>query len=126
MTVSAGCLRAEFGRANATELAELFRALAVTCVQKQYRCVLIVAGDDDPAGEHALREALTVMVLAGIPSDFKLALVASSERVEFTYRNAQRDLCAAGVTTRVFEREGEARAWLDSPSVSTASRSSRP
>ena len=119
LTVTAGCLRAEFGHVTVTEVEELFRELAVTCVQKQYRRVLIVAGDDDPAGESALRDALTVMVLAGIPSDFKLALVAPSDRVEFTYRNAQRDLCAAGITTRVFEREDEARAWLDSADVST-------
>jgi hypothetical protein len=118
----AGFLRAEFGPGTATEIDELFRELAVVCVQKQYRRVLVVAGDDDPAGESALRDALTVMVLAGIPSDFKLALVAPSDRVEFTYRNAQRDLCAAGITTRVFEREPEARAWLESADVSTHSR----
>lgn len=119
---TAGCLRAEFGPATTTEIAELFRELAVACVKKQYRRVLVVAGDDDPAGESALRDALTVMVLAGIPPDFKLALVAPSDRVEFSYRNAQRDLCAAGITTRVFEREDAARAWLDSADVSTHAR----
>jgi hypothetical protein len=109
---AAGLLRAEFGPGTATEIDELFRELAVMCVQKQYRCVLVVARDGGPAGESALRDALTVMVLAGIPSDFKLAVVTPTDRVEFSYRNAQRDLCAAGVTTRVFERESDARHWL--------------
>ena len=121
ITVTADCLRAEFGYITVSELDELFRELAVTCVKKQYSRVLIVARDEDPAGESALRDALTVMVLAGIPSDFRLALVTPSDRVEFTYRNAQRDLCAAGITTRVFEREDEARGWLDSTDAGTAS-----
>jgi hypothetical protein len=107
-------LVAEFGFGTAIEIAELYRALAVACVQKQSRRVLIVAGDDDPAGERALREALTMMLLAGIPSDFKLALVATSERVAVTYRNAQRDLCAAGATTRLFDNEQNATRWLES------------
>jgi hypothetical protein len=112
-------LRAEFGYGTATEIADLFRALAVTCVQRQVRRVLIVAGDDDPAGERALRDALKMMLLAGIPSDFKLALVAASERGGSAYRNAHRDLCAAGITARVFDGEDEATRWLDSKDVST-------
>ena len=109
---AAGCLRAEFGPGTTTEIDELFRELAVMCVQKQYRRVLVIARDRGPAGESALRDALTVMVLAGIPSDFRLAVVAPTDRVEFEYRNTQRDLCAAGVNTRVFEREDDARRWL--------------
>lgn len=87
--------------------------------------MLIIAGDDDPAGERALRDALFVMVLMGLPTDFKLALVAASDRVEVTYRNAQRDLCAAGVPARLFDREDDATRWLDSADASTErSRSS--
>ena len=112
-------LVAEFGFGTATEITELYRALAVACIQKQVRRVLIVAGDDDPAGERALRHALTVMLRAGIQPDFKLALVATSERVAATYRNAQRDLCAAGSTTRLFDNEGNATRWLESADVST-------
>jgi len=121
MTETPGYLRAQFGFGTTTEIAELFRALAVTCVHKQIARVLIIAGDHDPAGEQALRDALTVMVLAGIPPDFKLALVAVTERVEVTYRNAQRDLCAAGVTARLFSSEDDATRWLDSLDVSTGS-----
>lgn len=81
--------------------------------------MLIVAGDDDPAGARALRDTLTMMLLVGIPSDFKLALVATSERVAVTYRNAQRDLCAAGATTRLFDNEQNATRWLEGADVST-------
>lgn len=87
-------LRAEFGYGTTTEIAELFRTLAVICVQKQVTRVRIVAGDDDP-------------------------LVATAERVRLTYRNAQRDLCAAGITARLFGSEADAKRWLDSADVST-------
>jgi len=106
-------LRVEFGYATVTEIAELYRALAVTCVQKQTSRVLIIAGDDDPAGERALRDALTMMALAGIPRDFKLALVAALPRVARTYALTQRDLNAAGIKTRVFENEEDAEQWLE-------------
>jgi hypothetical protein len=105
-------LRAEFGYGTATEIAELFRALAVTCIQKRIARVLVVAGDDDRAGEHALRDALTTIVLAGVPDDFRLALVAAAPRVKHTYRDAQRDFTAAGATTRLFDTEEEAARWL--------------
>ncbi len=125
LTQTSGYLRAESGFGTTTEIAELYRALAVTCVQEQITRVLIIAGDDDPAGEHALRNALVVMVLAGLPAEFKLALVAASDRVEATYRNAQRDLCAAGMTARLFDSEDDATRWLGSAEVSTeGSRSS--
>lgn len=119
LTETSGYLRAEFGYGTTTQIAELYRAVAVACVQKQITRALIIAGDDDPAGERALRDALTMMLLAGIPSDFKLALVAASERVGLTYRNAQCDLCAAGVTARLFDSEQDATRWLDSADVST-------
>lgn len=112
-TVSAGCLRAEFAPGAMADTEKLFRALAAACVREQYRRVLIVAGEHDRAGEHALRDALTVMVLAGLPAGFRLALVASSERGQFAYCNALQDLCAAGIAVRVLRGEEEARGWLD-------------
>ena len=107
-----GHLRVEFGYVTVTEIAELYRALAVTCVEKQVTRVLIVAGDDEPEGERALRDALTIMVLAGLPEDFRLALVAPLPRVARTYAATQRDFIAAGITTRVFETEQDAARWL--------------
>jgi len=108
-----GHLRVEFGYVTVSEIAELYRTLAVTCIERQLARVLIVAGDEDPAGEHALRDALTTMVLAGIPRDFRLALVAALPRVAQTYAVTQRDFNAAGIKTRVFENEEDAARWLD-------------
>ena len=116
---AAGLLRVEFGYATVTEISELYRALAVACVQQQITRVLIVAGDDEPAGEHALRDALTMVVLAGIPDGFRLALVPALPRVAQTYGNTPRDFNAAGIKTRLFENEEEAVRWLDGGSEAT-------
>ncbi len=107
-------VRAEFGAGPATELSRLYQALAALCVQKKISRVLVVAADDDPAGEHALRNALVVLMLEGLPPRFKLALVATTPQAAVTYRNAQRGLCAAGITTRLFESEPAAACWLES------------
>jgi hypothetical protein len=109
---TAGLLRIEFGYVTVTEIGELYRALAVTCVERQITRVLVIAGDDEPAGERALRNALTMMILAGIPEGLRLALVATSPRVAQTYRHAERDFSAAGIATRLFENEVDAAQWL--------------
>ena len=109
---TSGLLRIEFGYVTVTELGELYRALAVTCVERQIARVLVIAGDDEPAGERALRNALTMMILAGIPDGLRLALVAALPRVAQTYRHAERDFSAAGIATRLFKNEGDAAQWL--------------
>jgi len=106
-------LRAEFTFGTVTENAELFRALAVACLERQIRRVLVAAGDDDPADERALRDALAIMVLAGLAEGFRLAVVAAKPRVAHAYRNFQRDMSAAGVATRLFESEDDAVRWLE-------------
>ena len=109
---TSGLLRIEFGYVTVTEIGELYRALAVTCVERQITRVLVIAGDDEPAGERALRNALTMMILAGIPEGLRLALVAALPRVAQTYRHAERDFSAAGIATRLFENEADAAQWL--------------
>jgi hypothetical protein len=106
-------LRAELTYATVNENAELFRALAVTCVERQISRVLVAAGDDDPANERALRDALAMMVLAGLAEGFRLAVVAASPRVAYAYRNFQRRASAAGAETRTFDREDDAVRWLE-------------
>lgn len=113
LSETGGRLRLEFGYGTATEIAELYRELAVTCVQKQIPRVVVIAGDDDRAGERALRDALTMMVLAGIPSGFKLALVIRDERTAYVYRNLPRDLTAAGIAARIHASEEDAIRWLE-------------
>ena len=106
-------LRAEFGYGTATDIGELYQAVAVTCIQHQVLRVLIIAGDDDASGAGALRAALTRMVLAGISAGFRLALVVSSPRVAYAYRNAGRELNAAEIRTRLFDNEDEALRWFE-------------
>ena len=110
---TAGRLRAELGHGTAAEIAEVSRGLAAACIQNQIKRVLIVAGGDDPAGERYLRNALTMMVLAGIPAGFRLALVTPLPRTALIYRNTHGDFNAAGVTTRMFHKEEDALQWLD-------------
>ena len=112
LTRARGHLRAEFGFGTANEIAELFRSLAVECIQTQANRVLIVAGDDDPANERSLRDALTTMVLAGAPRDLRLGVLATTASVAAAYRNIERDATAVGLATRVFDNEEDALAWL--------------
>ena len=115
LTRAGGHLKAEFGFGGLTEIGDLLRALAVACIQMQESRVLVVANNDDPANERSLRDALTTMVLAGIPADFKLGVVAAAAGVREAYRNVERDATAVGIATKVFPSEEDALAWLKGP-----------
>jgi hypothetical protein len=110
-----GHLIVEPGRAAATEIGALYRELAVLCIEKRIRGVLVKPSDDDAAADHALRVAMTTMVLAGLPAEFKIALVADSGRIEARYRDTERDLCLAGIDAKMFETEYSAARWLAGP-----------
>src|SRR5258708_37773724 len=107
-----GYLVVEPGLSSAAELQSTYRAFAVLCIKSQITWALVKAIDSDPAGEHAVRDAFTMMLLAGIPAGWKLALVADTPAVEARYRDAQRDLTMAGVDARLFATEQEALSWL--------------
>ena len=94
------------------EIEAVYRDLAMHCIENQTRRVLVKLPDDGPAGERALRMALTTMVLAGLPAEFRLALVAASDRVMTRYRTAERDLSLAGVEAKMFGSEDSAARWL--------------
>ncbi|HEY3077930.1 MAG TPA: hypothetical protein VGJ74_22370 [Burkholderiales bacterium] len=100
---------------NGVEVADIFRSFAVRCLQKQINRVMVKTGDSDPAGERALRDAFTTILLAGIPSGFRIALVAGTPLIQARYRNAQRDLAMAGVDAKLFDSEAEAVWWLEGP-----------
>jgi hypothetical protein len=48
-----GHLVVDCGRVTATEVGAIYRDLAVLCIEKQIRRVVVRPGDDDPAGERA-------------------------------------------------------------------------
>lgn len=107
-----GYLEVEFGYGTSTEIAEIYRALAVRCIQEEVKRVMVKPGDDDYAGERALRDAFTMILLAGIAPGFRIALVADDQRVEARYRICVRDLRMANVDAKLFTSENEARLWL--------------
>src|SRR5687767_5746684 len=107
-----GHLLVEPPTGSATDVAAIYRDLAVYCIEKQVRRVLLKPADDDVAGEHAFRVAMTTLVLAGLPSEFRVALVAANERIVVRYRNTERDLCAAGVDAKMFDSDAGAQRWL--------------
>lgn len=93
-------------------MSEACRAFAIECLTRQINRVLVDATGCEPEGHYALRDALTTMLLAGIPSRFGLALVTEAPRVRALFRDLQRDLRALHVSAMVFEREDEALDWL--------------
>ena len=119
LTETPGYLVVEARLTNGAEVADIFRSLAVRCLEKQINRVLVKAGDNDSAGERALRDAFTTMLLAGLPLGFRIALVAGTPAIQARYRTAQRDLALAGVDARLFESEAEAIGWLEGPDRSS-------
>ena len=106
-------LLVELPRGDVTQVAEVYRDFAVVCIKQQIARVLLKVLDDDFAGERALRDTFTTILLAGIAPNFRIALMAANQRVEATYRIAQRDLCLANVNTRIFDSEDAAIQWLE-------------
>ena len=112
-------MRVDFGSCNNGELAEVYRAFAALCVHRHANRALLKAGDDDPEGHYALRDAVeTMALLAPIPPDFKLALVPSTGAIETVYREAQQRLRAVGFNAWVFGNESEALDWLEGRAAS--------
>jgi hypothetical protein len=119
-----GYLLVEVGRGTMTEVAGIYRSLAYLCVKKQLTRVLVKVADDDEAdGEHALRDALTTMLLAGLAPGFRIALLAATQRVGARYRTIQSDLVRADVDARIFESEEAAARWLNGSSGGAAAAS---
>jgi hypothetical protein len=111
-------VRVDFGSCNSTELSALYRAFAAFCLDHQVTRALLKAGDNDPNGHYGLRDALVSMAKgAGIPPEFKLALIPSSRAIDAIYREAQHHLRAAGLNAWVFATEVEAVDWLEGRSL---------
>lgn len=104
-------------RSFAHELSPLYRALALECVAKQPVRMLVSAAQSakgDPNDHLALRDALTLMVMAGLPPAFRVALVADAPGLRRSFLSLVLDLKQLGVTAAVCEDENEAWGWLGS------------
>lgn len=119
----AGYLAVDCGQgSNGRAIAEIYRELAVQCVTKQVSRVLVKAADGSVEGQHALRDALTSILLAGMPPDFRLAMVTGLARMESFFVELQRDLQRLSVHIAVFSDENEALQWLHARAARPAPR----
>jgi hypothetical protein len=103
-------LRIESGSPGAFDLG--LQDFAVRCLEQHYSGALIRIADDDVIGERLLRNALTIVMLAGVPADFRLALLAANGSAAARYRDTERELTGKGMNVRLFTADAEALAWL--------------
>ena len=114
ITECAEYLHVDFGSSSCLEIAETYRGFARLCIGRLVSRAMLTAGDNDPEGHRRLSEALFEMArAAGLPPDFKLALVPSTPSIRAVYDEAQRTLRAIGLNAWVFDAEAEAVEWLE-------------
>jgi len=108
-----GYLRATVGPGLADEVQECYRVLATECLTRQCRRVLVIGlATIDPFYHLAGRDALRSLALAGVPADFRLALVAKSATLIAVYDAAVIEAGRLGLDARRFMTEEEADRWL--------------
>ena len=107
-----GYLRVDCSNPDRHEMAEACRQMAQECITSETNRVLVYADGCDPEGHLPLRNAFTTMLLAGIPSGFRLALVTDVPRVWALFTDLERDLLVLNVLVKAFTRENDAVEWL--------------
>jgi len=108
-------LRARVGPGLANEVQECCRALAGACLQGGCRRVLVLGHSNVDSFYHlALRDALRSIALAGVPDDFRLAVVALTPDLIAVYDAAVIEAQRLGLEARRFMSEQDAEAWLNS------------
>jgi hypothetical protein len=106
-------LRARIGSGLANEVQECYRALAGACLQGGCRRVLVLGSTTiDPFYHLALRDALRSIALAGVPDDFRLAVVALTPGLIAIYDASVVEAQRLGLEARRFMNEQDAEAWL--------------
>ena len=112
ITQHSGWLALDCPRVGVREISQLYRDFAVACVNQQVDRSLLQASDGDAHDHLGLRDAFTMMLLAGIPSGFRVALLARSPRVLELFHALRSDLRRLRVDAAVFVDETEALDWL--------------
>jgi hypothetical protein len=108
-------LRATVGPGLADEVQQCYRTLANECLVRQANRVLVIGlATIDPFYHLAGRDALRSLALAGVPADFRLALVAKSATLIAVYDAAVVEAGRLGLEARRFMTEEEAEGWLKS------------
>jgi hypothetical protein len=93
------------------EISQLCQDFAVACVERQLEHAL-VKGDGDPQDHLSLRDAFTAMLLAGIASELRIALVARAGPLAAAFNFLARDLCRLRIQAAAFRAVAEAEEWL--------------
>ena len=113
-----GCMRIDAERCNHRQSANLYRQFAVSVLERQVvRALLLI--DGDPEALLTLRDAGTVLTLAGMPEGFRLAIVERDRKpaLKAQVRALAADLRRVGMNAAVFTTEEEAIAWLQPDSA---------
>jgi hypothetical protein len=108
-------LRVLVGPALPDEVQDCYHAFANECVTRTCKRVLIVGNARIDAFSHlALRDVLRSMALAGVPADFRLAVVADTANLIAVYDTAVVEAGRLGIDARRFPTEQDAARWLES------------
>jgi hypothetical protein len=107
-----GYLSVDSGQGDQRQIAELYRAFAVACVERQFDRALLKAHDGDPEDHLSLRDAFTMMILAGIAPGFRIAFVTDTLRIARAFQRLRRSLGELGLDAGVFGDEHQAVRWL--------------
>ena len=106
-------LRATVGPGLADEVQQCYRTLAAECLVRQCSRILVIGiATVDPFYHLAGRDALRSLALAGVPADFRLALVAKSAALIAVYDSAVVEAGRLGLEARRFMSEEDAERWL--------------
>ncbi len=108
-----GICRAVVGPAQASRIRQCYEDWACACVLGEFRKALLIGRSDSDAFTHlAARDAIASMVLAGVPGDFRLAVVALSANLIAVYDAVIVEANRRGLQSRRFLNEQEAVKWL--------------
>ena len=109
-----GWLRVSVGPGLAAEVQECYRRAAMECLRGTCRRILVLGvASFDPAAHLAGRDALRSLALAGVPADFRLALVALTSNLVAIFDDVVAEAGRLGLEARRFGAAAEAERWLN-------------
>jgi len=108
-------LRANVGPGLAPQIQGCYRTVANECLQRRCTRLLIKGISDGDAFNHlALRDALRSMSVAGLPAEFRLAVVAETPDLIAVYDAAVVEAGRCGIEARRLLNTADAESWLAS------------
>ncbi len=106
-------VRASVGPGSAGEIQQCYQDWACACLLGEYRRALLVGASlGDEFAHLAARDAVASMVLAGIPPQFRLAVVARNAHLIAVYDAVIVAALRQGIDARRFQDEADAVRWL--------------